>query len=162
MRITTGANNFKLPGIEDSRVWNGVSRACKLEPYSYSKIADITWGASKSPMILFTTNTEYGVWARAHLKGWGRGTIVYSCHPDTMEGWKKFIKSGIVDEVLFKLAFHELGHVVAYTTREDIGYPPKDWLVKRLQGHYGKPKVKTAGSAEIEVVLPLSDLSWLD
>jgi len=72
-----------------------------------------------------------------------------------------------VDEVLFKLAFHEIGHVVAYTTREDIGYPPKDWLIKRLQSHYGKPKSKAAmgvvGEQEpVEVVLPLDDLKWLE
>lgn len=165
MRITTGTKNFSLPGIEDSRVWRGVSRACKLEPQSYSKICNITWAASSAPMILFTTNMEYGVWARAHIYGWGRGKVVYSKHPDTMNGWKKFIAQGNVDEVLFKLAFHELGHILANTERQDIGYPPQAWLVQRLQQHYGKPKSKLkVGIQEvaepIDVVLPLGDLSW--
>lgn len=160
-RITTGVNNFKLPGIPDDRVWRGVSRACKLEPYSYSKIANITWAASKSPMILFTTNKEKGVWARAHIYGWGRGKIVYSVHPDTMSGWHKFLAEGNIDEVLFKLAYHELGHVVANTERQDIGYPPKQWLVDRLQSHYGRPRTALQVVAS-EVVLLLNDLSWLD
>jgi hypothetical protein len=167
MRITTGVRNFSLPGLDDGRVWRGVSRACKLEEKSYSKIANISWAAAKTPMMLFTTHVEKGVWARAYLRGWGRGTVSYSTHPDTMAGWQKFIAAGNVDEVLFKLAFHEIGHVVAYTTREDIGYPPKEWLVQRLQSHYGKPKSKSAmgpiaaETKEIEVALPLDDLRWM-
>lgn len=73
MRITTGVHDFRLPGIDDSRVWRGVSRACKLEEKSYSKIANITWASAKTPMLLFTTHVEKGVWARAYLRGWQRG-----------------------------------------------------------------------------------------
>jgi len=46
MRITTGVRHFTLPGLDDGRVWRGVSRACKLEEKSYAKIANITWAAA--------------------------------------------------------------------------------------------------------------------
>lgn len=168
MRITRRQVNFVLkgskdyPGVSNSELWNGVLRACSGESQSYSKIANIEWGSGS--MITFTTEVKYGVWARAFMGGWGRGTIKYSTHPDTMMGWKKFREAGNINEVLFKLAFHELGHLLANTEREDIGYPPKEWLIQVLQRHYGKPKAKIATPKEEEakvIELPITDLSWL-
>ncbi len=195
MKITYRKSNFVLPGtksypaVTTTELWNGVVRASSREQRSYSKIANIQWASG--PMITFTTEVKYGVWARAWIRGWGHGTIKYSTHPDTMKGWADFRKRGIINDVLLKLAFHELGHVVANTMREDIGYPPKQWLVDRLVAHYGKPKVKAkknsnhtpdvttddgillpagdeavggiAGDTpgEIVIELPLDDLSWL-
>lgn len=174
MRITRGQSYFRLPSVSgypsvtNKEMWKGVLRACGVEEHSYKYLANITWQNTSSPMILFSTSNEYGIWARAYIRGWGRGIIRYSGHPHTMELYSKYRQQGqeVLDNLLFSLAFHELGHIVGNTVNQDIGYPPKKWFVDRLVNHYGKPHQKftpppEADSEVVEIALPLDDLSWI-
>lgn len=140
--ITTGrSTSWSLPGIPWSKMATAIHAACVTEPVhhqAYSEICNITWKGSTRPMILFATRRMTSVWAQCKVNGWGRGIIYVTNYPPLVERMKAWSDQTWMSGFWY----HELGHILANTWTQAIGYPPQAWLVSRLQAHWGKSKVK--------------------
>jgi hypothetical protein len=144
--ISTGVQkNYNIPGIPFSTVWNGVSRACRLDQFSYSKLANITWTGATYPNIYFYTKSDKNNWAVTTINGWGRGSIYYTTYAANVAKMKLW-----TPETWRQLAYHEIGHLLLNTFNQDINYPLSATMTKRLVQHWGKPKA-TEEVNELEV-----------
>jgi hypothetical protein len=155
--ITTGVSKtFSIPGVPWSRVAAALHRACVTERYAFPKIANLAWKGSTRPMILWATRSMPQYWAQCKMGGWGRGVVYFSNHPSLvkrMAAWS--------DDTWMGLAYHEMGHLLANTWNQDIGYPPKPWFVSALQKHWGKPKVTDEEPDVVDFSVP-GELSLWD
>lgn len=165
--ITTGlSKSFSIPGISWAETLQpAFTRSCRTEEKSYSRICNITWKGSKSPMIRFATSPMPQYWATAKITGWGRGVVTFTNYASLiprMKAWSADTWMG--------LFFHELGHILGYTRSQAISYPPSAAFVARLVKHWGKPKAKGLETSAVaverackgfEVRLRVGETKWL-
>lgn len=146
--IATGiSKTFSIPGIPWSRIQPQMHRACVDEPLkkqAYSQICNIAWKGSTNPNILWASKVLPQSWAECRMGGWGKGIVYFTSATSLakrMTTWS--------DDTWMGLCFHEMGHLLLNTWNQDIGYPPKAWVVNALVKHYGKPKPMLAAE-EVE------------
>lgn len=164
--ITLGWGSWNHPIFTYAETRIQLFRALTDESQSYSKVCNLTFSGSKYPSITFYTSATYNVpgygtdrwWAVAPIFGKGRGRIIHNTSARMVGRWKELYSDHQVAlQVLFGLWFHELYHILGYTTSQIASYPPSGAVIAKLVKLWGKPKLsRDMGIVENQVY----EITW--
>lgn len=112
---------------------------------AFSKVCGMVPRTSTRANIVWKTRSDAGManyWALAYRAGVGKGTLVWSTHPNK--------KGRYTDRILILLHAHENYHLLANTGSEIGTFPPTQAMINQLRKYWGGPPVKSAEELQPE------------